>query len=128
MEKALYEQVVTVRYALAAVGDKGRPETPHTPQLVRGADATKQPPLWPALLQVDPPPAGVEGELAARALAGLSDGNISWFPLISEKTLHELVALEQIQTDSLTYVVYAHYVQSLGELLDRKLAEEEQTK
>ena len=58
----------------------------------------------------------------------MSKGNSTWFPLASEKTLHELYAGDAIDIDSFTYVVYAHYVQALGEQLDLRLLAEEASK
>ena len=85
----------------------------------------EEPPTLAALAALDSPSHGFEAELADRAVVGLSNGQTAWFPLASANTWHELVAREEIEADSLGYVVYVHYVQALEERLDKEERERE---
>lgn len=128
-EDDLYSRVEETRKALADLRDKVKPEVPFTLDLNAGVDVKKQVATWDSLLALDTPAYGVvhgfEQRMAELAVAGLSEGKYGWLPLASEKTLHELVGREEIEKDSLTYVVYAHYVQTLGSSLDQRLRDEE---
>jgi hypothetical protein len=124
MESELYDQVEGTRATLAELREAVLPKVPHTTEVARGVDVKTEPPLFPALLAADPPALGIEAEMAMRAADGLA-GASSWFALLSERTLHALVADGAIAADSLTYVVYAHYVQALAAQLDRRARDEE---
>jgi hypothetical protein len=118
--------------SLAELRADVRPQVPFTLQLEPPRIDISQRATVTALMSADPPVdqgiRGFEARMAELAVRGLSDGEPGWFPLASENTLHELVASNEIEKDSLTYVVYAHYVQTLGASLDQRLYDEQAAK
>ena len=116
-EGMLHDEIGRIKDTLGELRDHVRQDVPFAVQLWPTVNI-EEPPTWAALLALDSPSHGFEVELTDRAVIGLSNGQTAWFPLASANTLHELVAREEIETDSLGYVVYVHYVQALEERLD----------
>jgi hypothetical protein len=126
-EGMLYDEIASIKETLRELRENVAQDAPFTVKLSKSVDINEQP-LSKTLLALDPPPRGFEEEMAERAIVGLSNGQTAWFPLASENTLHELVAREEVEIDSLGYVVYVHYVQTLAERLDQEERNREASK
>ena len=120
-ESLLHSRLAEMRGGLAALRDHARPDLPFTTRLP-GVD-TSEPASWKALLALDTPVQGVEQFMAEQAFAGVAAGKSEWLPLASEEMFYELVGA--IEKDSLTFIVGAHYLQTLAGLLERQLRQQE---
>jgi hypothetical protein len=123
-EGMLHDEIGRIKNTLNELHEHVRQDMPFAGKLWATAKI-EEPPTWVALFALEPPPPGFEAELTNRAVIGLSNGQTPWFPLASANTWHELSAREVIETDSLGYVVYVHYVQALEERLDKEERERE---
>lgn len=125
MEQLLDQTLTLLRTELEELQGTVRAKVPHA-AAVSGSLDLSRPAVWPALDEAElaPPAGGLEASLLDAAVDSLAGGDASWFPLTSERTLHELIGDGVVQRDSFTYVVYAQYAMALGDRLEVAAAEE----